>query len=79
LLRKLVREFTVADINSEPIIDAYAAIDAFSEEQGRRMEKNDLWIAATARATGARLLTTDKDYDHLDPTMIKREWIDPVG
>jgi predicted nucleic acid-binding protein len=36
-----------------------------------------LWIAATAHATGARLLTTDHDFDHLDPTFLARDWIDP--
>jgi len=37
----------------------------------------DLWIAATAHATGARLLTTDKDFDHLHPAFVQRDWIDP--
>jgi predicted nucleic acid-binding protein len=31
----------------------------------RNMGKNDLWIAATALATKATLITTDKDFDHL--------------
>ena len=43
------------------------------------MGKNDLWIAATAMATGATLLTTDKDFDHLDPTFLTRDWIDPTS
>ena len=30
------------------------------------MGKNDLWIAATAYAMNAQLLTTDGDFDHLD-------------
>ncbi len=29
------------------------------------MGKNDLWIAATASVLGARLLTTDNDFEHL--------------
>jgi predicted nucleic acid-binding protein len=29
------------------------------------MGKNDLWIAATAHAMDAMLLTTDGDFDHL--------------
>ncbi len=30
------------------------------------MGKNDLWIAATAYVTGASLMTTDGDFDHLN-------------
>ncbi len=32
----------------------------------RNMGKNDLWIAATAHILGAKLLTTDGDFNHLD-------------
>ena len=42
------------------------------------MGDNDVWIAATAAAAGAYLLTTDKDFDHLHPTYVQREWIDPA-
>ena len=38
-----------------------------------------LWIASVARATGATLLTTDKDFDHLHPTHLQRVWIDPAS
>jgi hypothetical protein len=40
------------------------------------MGKNDLWIASAAKATGATLMTTDKDFDHLHPTKLTRVWID---
>lgn len=30
------------------------------------MGKNDLWIAATTYVTGSKLITSDKDFDHLD-------------
>ena len=30
------------------------------------MGKNDVWIAATAMATSTSLLTSDKDFEHLD-------------
>ncbi|MGL4512267.1 MAG: PIN domain-containing protein [Lacipirellulaceae bacterium] len=43
----------------------YATIDVFSRSVGRRMGKNDAWIAATAAATNSILLTTDADFDHL--------------
>ena len=36
------------------------------------MGKNDLWIAAVASVTRFRLLTTDADFDHLDPLFLTR-------
>jgi predicted nucleic acid-binding protein len=30
------------------------------------MGENDLWIAATARALGATLVTRDQDFDNID-------------
>lgn len=75
-LEKLLEGFLVADINAESIIERYAEIDSFSQgkltvnstdvESARNMGKNDLWIAATASILEAKLLTTDKDFAHLD-------------
>ncbi|CAG5068345.1 hypothetical protein DYBT9623_01075 [Dyadobacter sp. CECT 9623] len=59
----------------KPILQRYAEIDAFSQGRlrskalkcsARNMGKNDLWIAATASVLNATLVTTDKDFDHLD-------------
>ena len=41
------------------------------------MGKNDIWIAATAHASKATLLSTDKDFDHLDGVWLKRLYVDP--
>jgi tRNA(fMet)-specific endonuclease VapC len=30
------------------------------------MGKNDLWIAATASVTNSRLISSDKDFNHLN-------------
>ena len=73
----LLTYFQRATIETEEILQSYALIDTFSERVGRSMGKNDLWIAATAHVMGATLLTTDKDFDHLDGRFLKREWIDP--
>ena len=51
------------------VMDCYVQIDDYSLANGRQMGKNDLWIAATARATGATLLTTDRNFDHLAPNL----------
>jgi predicted nucleic acid-binding protein len=41
------------------------------------MGKNDLWIAATACVTHLPLITTDRDFDHLDATHLSRYYFDP--
>ena len=64
-LDALLRELPVADISSEAVIQAYARIDHESRRIGRRMGKNDLWIAAVAAVQSAAVLTTDQDFDHL--------------
>ena len=60
------------------VLDAYAELDDYSRRNGIAMSKNDVWIAATARAAGAHLLTTDRDFDHLSPDFLTRDWINPV-
>lgn len=61
-------------------MDKYAEIDAFSQGKlegqksnfsSRNMGKNDLWIAATASVQNMTLLTTDKDFKHLDGNFLK--------
>lgn len=79
-LKKLITSFIAIDIeqNNSELLDAYVKIDAYSQgktpapngqplnNSSRNMGKNDLWIAATAYAINAELLTTDGDFDHLD-------------
>jgi tRNA(fMet)-specific endonuclease VapC len=72
----LLRELPVADIGSEAVIQAYARIDHESRQLGRRMGKNDLWIASVAAVQGATVVTTDQDFDHLTPTLVKVERIE---
>ena len=42
------------------------------------MGKNDIWIAATASVLDATLLTTDKDFDHLNNEFLNVIWLDPA-
>jgi predicted nucleic acid-binding protein len=77
-------QFVVADINSKDVIERYAEIAIFSQgklstrplgKSARNMGKNDLWIAATASVTNAKLLTMDKDFNHLDGVYLDLELI----
>jgi predicted nucleic acid-binding protein len=80
-LTKLLNQFLIIPIEAKDIVDIYAEIDAFGKGKlpekslpagtsSRNMGKNDLWIAATAFVTKSTLLTTDDDFDHLDPQFI---------
>ena len=79
-LQLLLDKFLIVDIRIEAIINRYAEIDAFSQGKlkghpltgsARNMGKNDLWIAVTASVLDATLLTTDKDFDHLNNEFLK--------
>ncbi|QQR88202.1 MAG: PIN domain-containing protein [Flavobacteriales bacterium] len=87
-LEKLLRRYVVIDIshNDLPMMEAYARIDAFSQGKlvgvtlglsSRNMGKNDLWIAATAAITKAKLLTTDADFDHLKGAFLDLDRVRP--
>ena len=70
------------NIHHPDVLDAYVKLDLYSQSYAmgaRNMGKNDLWIAACAKAAGARLLTTDKDFDHLAGSMLILEFIDPAS
>ena len=76
----LILTFPPVDINDPNIIQRYAEIDTFSKGKligrplvgsSRTMGKNDLWIAATASVVSATLITTDKDFDHLNGEFLR--------
>ena len=77
LEEKMLDFLTVVPIPYSGLLTAYVEIDDYSRRQGRVMGKNDVRIAATAQATGATILTTDKDFDHLHPQIITREYVNP--
>jgi predicted nucleic acid-binding protein len=79
-LSNALDNLVVVDINHPSVIDAYVELDLVSQSHpdgARNMGKNDLWIAACARAAGATLLTTDNDFTHLIPDHFDGEVIDP--
>ncbi len=74
-IRELMSRLTEFGINFEEVIRAYAEIDAYSQGNlkdssekftAKNMGKNDIWIAATASVFNLRLVTTDKDFAHLN-------------
>ncbi len=82
-MRRLLRLFPTLGINEPEIIRTYAAISAWTEgnqiegikfpppKPAVTMGQNDIWVAATAHATKSLLLSTDKDFIHLNKTWIE--------
>ena len=67
--------FKTVPVDSPEQISIYSQIDNHCLDRGRVMGKNDLWIAATAALTDARLLTSDADFKLLDGVFLYLEWV----
>ncbi len=85
-LQRLLDDYFRVNVTDNELIQRYALIDAYSQNKlierplgtsARNMGKNDLWIAASASLSGATLITTDKDFDHLNGTYVEVIWLDP--
>lgn len=51
--------------------DHYADVKIARERVGLALDENDLWIAATALALGATLVTRDSDFDGIEGLTIE--------
>lgn len=74
-MNRLLQELIRVDVNDDRVLEAYAELDDFARTH-QTVGKNDIWIAATAKVTGAVLLTTDRHFDQFHPAHINRIWID---
>ena len=83
-IEKIISGIATIGIGYGEIISGYGDIDAFSQGKvdrggqkfaAKNMGKNDLWIAATASHYDLTLLTTDKDFDHLEGEYLDLELI----
>jgi len=73
---KALGEFVTVDISGDSIVSAYRKVEEISN--GINMGKNDIWIAATAMIAGLPLITTDKDFNHLNGKLLQVFYVDPV-
>ncbi len=68
--RRLATLESIADVEVLPIDGEVAAewarLRVHLAQAGRRVNVNDLWIAATALANGLPVVTQDDDFDPLD-------------
>lgn len=74
-VEKALGEFVTVDVSGSSIISAYRRVESTSI--GINMGKNDIWIAATAMITGLPLITTDKDFNHLNGELLQVYFVDP--
>lgn len=83
----LINTLEVLPVEPDIVRRRYAQIDAFSKNRhkslrlpkpfsARNMGKNDLWIAATASVEGLPLLSTDRDFEHLDGVFLDFIYVD---
>ena len=59
-LAQLLRDVVRVDAGLPEVVDAYADLTVLDLRGGHNTKDNDLWIATTAKATGAVLLTCDR-------------------
>ena len=85
LLNQRLDKLVKLSIDHREIINKYIEIDAFSQGRHQTLSatfsprnrgKNDLWIAATASALNLKLVTTDKDFEHLQGKFLDLEYVD---
>lgn len=87
IMNDLIKKIPAVKIDSEQILNSFAEIDSFSQGKhpkislpagisSRNMQDNDIWIAATASILKATLLSTDKDFEHLNSQFIDYVYVD---
>jgi len=77
-LKELKKELIAVDISDSRVVEAYADLSSLAKANGWGIlrGKNDLWVGAATRVTGATLLTADKDFlplrdgGHLDVILL---------
>ncbi len=88
-LDRILRQLPVINVNRPAILNAYASIytwthGTMTNAAGGQppptpavpMKQNDMWIAATAHAIDATLMSTDKDFDHLHGVWLNVRYVD---
>ncbi|HMC32434.1 MAG TPA: PIN domain-containing protein [Candidatus Angelobacter sp.] len=79
-LRTMLDRVVTIDLNANEIVRSYVEIDELNQaaqKGARQVSHNDMWIAATAKASNAALVTTDQDFLHLHPHYLVVIYIDP--
>ncbi|NQV25487.1 MAG: PIN domain-containing protein [Rhodopirellula sp.] len=78
LLDEILAELVRVDAGLPDVVKAYAEIYAADRAGGHNTGQNDMWIAATAKAAGAVLLTCDDDCAWMNPDLVAIEHVPTV-
>ena len=89
-LAELLRKITPIPITDANLVEKYGEIESYNLNKHlskklpkgtshRKMTQNDIWIAATGAVLKASLITTDKDFQHLNNVFLEVFYIDPQG
>jgi predicted nucleic acid-binding protein len=88
LVQKLIDKLVIVELRYSDLINSYIEIEKYNrnihptkKRSGShiKMGKNDIWIAATALSTKSKLISTDKDFAHLDGEFFDVLIIDQAG
>jgi tRNA(fMet)-specific endonuclease VapC len=74
-LDEILAELVRVEAGHPDIVHAYAGLYFEDQSRGTNTGENDLWIAATAKATAAVLLTSDKDFGWMSPGLVRIELV----
>jgi predicted nucleic acid-binding protein len=80
-LDKVLSTLVILDISHESVIEAYVVVNRACRQAiggARTLSKNDLWIAATAIAANAAIVTSDRDFLFLNPDPCLVHYVDPT-
>ena len=77
-LDDILSELVRVDAGLHDIVLAYADLYEADQSGGHNTGENDLWIAATAKAAGAVLLTCDDDFGWMNPDQLRVEIVPQV-
>jgi predicted nucleic acid-binding protein len=71
LLEEFMDQLPLINVGDHWVIEMYVELYVAARKRGRVMSQNDLWIAATAKATDAVLLTIDKDFQWIPDELLR--------
>jgi tRNA(fMet)-specific endonuclease VapC len=74
-LGDLLAELVRIDAGLHEVVDAYADLHAESVTRGLNIGENDMWIAASAKAAGAVVLTCDTDFKRVPDAFVRVEYV----
>lgn len=78
ILEDIIGQLVRIDVGEPEIVKAYSELYYAGQCDGKPCGENDIWIAATAMAAHAQVLTCDSDFKWLDPHFITVHYIETI-